>query len=138
MNGVSNKEIGFRITTAREQAGLSKKELADRINVSPSTVSRYESGDFDRVKIAILESIANVTNVNPLWISCQSEEMNLSTKPYYLNPETAQMAQELFENKELRALFSTARNAKPEDLKTAADVLLALKRKEEYNGDDPA
>ncbi len=131
--------IGKRIRIAREQAGINKKELAERINVSPSTISRYESGDFDRVKIAILKSIAEATNVNPLWISGESENMDVpKANTYYLNEETAQMAQELFENKEMRILFSAARDAKPEDLKTAADVLLALKRKEGYNGDDPA
>ena len=131
--------IGKRIRIAREQAGINKKELAERINVSPSTISRYESGDFDRVKIAILKSIAEATNVNPLWISGQSENMDVpKANTYYLNEETAQMAQELFESKEMRILFSAARDAKPEDLKTAADVLLALKRKEGYNGDDPA
>ena len=49
---------------------------------------------------------------------------------YYINHETARMAQTIFENKELRALFDAAQDAKPDDLKTAYDVLLALKRKE--------
>jgi len=49
---------------------------------------------------------------------------------YYANPETAKIAQEIFENKELRLLFDASRNAKPEDLKLAHDMLLALKRKE--------
>lgn len=53
---------------------------------------------------------------------------------YYLNDETAAMAQQLFENKELRVLFDAARDAEPEDLKTTYDVLMALKRKE--RGDD--
>ena len=49
---------------------------------------------------------------------------------YYLNEETAQMAQTLFENKELRVLFDAAKDASPEDLKTTYDMLMALKRKE--------
>lgn len=54
---------------------------------------------------------------------------------YYLNDETAQMAQDIFENKELRLLFDTARNAQPEDLKAVHDMLLALKRKEQHYDD---
>lgn len=49
---------------------------------------------------------------------------------YYLNEETREMAQEIFENKELRLLFSAARDADAEDLKATHDILLALKRKE--------
>ena len=54
---------------------------------------------------------------------------------YYLNDETAKIAQEIFEHKELRALFSAARTATPEDLKITHDMLLALKRKERGTND---
>lgn len=49
---------------------------------------------------------------------------------YYFNDETAAIAQEIFENKELRMLFDASRNAAPEDLLAAREVVLALKRKE--------
>lgn len=52
---------------------------------------------------------------------------------YYLNPETAKAAQEMFENEELRVLFDAARDASPEDLRTVYSLLLALKRKEQPN-----
>ena len=52
---------------------------------------------------------------------------------YYINPETAAIAQDIFENKELRLLFDAARDAEPEDLETVHSMLLALKRKEKGN-----
>ena len=55
---------------------------------------------------------------------------------YYLNNETAQMAQKLFENKDLRILFDAAQDATPEDLKTTYDMLMALKKKERGMNDD--
>ena len=55
---------------------------------------------------------------------------------YYLNDETAKMAQEIFDNKELRMLFDAARDAAPEDLEAAHTMILALKRKERRNIDD--
>ena len=55
---------------------------------------------------------------------------------YYLNDETAKMAQEIFDNKELRMLFDAARDAAPEDLEAAHTMILALKRKERKNIDD--
>lgn len=46
------------------------------------------------------------------------------------NDETTEMAQALFENKNLRVLFDAAKDATPEDLKTTYDMLMALKKKE--------
>ena len=54
---------------------------------------------------------------------------------YYLNDETAAIAQNIFENKELRLLFDAAKDAEPEDLETVHSMLLALKRKERGNID---
>ena len=46
---------------------------------------------------------------------------------YYLDPETARIAQEAFEDVNLRALFSAARGSRPEDLQMAIDLLRRLK-----------
>ena len=51
-------------------------------------------------------------------------------KGYYINPETAELAQTLFENKDLRVLFDAAKDATPEDLQTTYNMLMALKKKE--------
>ena len=58
---------------------------------------------------------------------------------YYLNPETARVAQEIFENSKMRILFDAARDADPEDLQMAADMLYRLKAKTlNLDNDDPA
>lgn len=74
----SNKEIGRRITQARERARMSKKDLANKTHVSPSTITRYENGEFGRVKIALIEAFAKATGVNPAWIDGNSDQMILS------------------------------------------------------------
>lgn len=58
-----------------------------------------------------------------------------SDSGYYINPETAAITQDIFENKELRLLFDAARDADPEDLEAVHTMLLALKRKERGNID---
>lgn len=55
---------------------------------------------------------------------------------YYTNQETAKVAQEIFENKELRALFDVQRDMEPDDLRALHNMALALKRKERGNYDD--
>lgn len=55
---------------------------------------------------------------------------------YYTNRETAEVAQEIFENKELRALFDVQRDMEPDDLRALHNMALALKRKERGSYDD--
>mgnify|MGYP002801380183 FL=1 len=96
----------------------------------------YENGnrepDFDT-----LEKIADFFNVDIDYLLGRTEKTTAlpeTAGKYYLNDETAQVAQEIFENKELRGLFDTARDASPEDLRTAQTILEALKRKEKGDG----
>ena len=49
---------------------------------------------------------------------------------YYINEETAKIAQDIFENRELKALYDLASDSTPEDIETAYSVLLALKEKD--------
>lgn len=67
------REIGHRIRRAREDCGLQGKELAARVRVYPSTISRYERGDIKKIKIPIIEAIAKVLRVNPMWLIGKSE-----------------------------------------------------------------
>lgn len=79
-----------------------------------------------------LRKIANYLELSPEYISTGEE----NNEKYYLNDETAQVAQEIFENKELRALFDATRDAALEDLRVLQDMALALKRKERGYTDD--
>lgn len=53
----------FQIKEAREYAGLSQKELAERIGVAPNTFHGYESGKHDP-KSELLVDIARVCGVS--------------------------------------------------------------------------
>ncbi len=64
------------------------------------------------------------------------DKTNQQDNKYYLNKETAKAAQEIFENKELRALFDVQRDMDSDDLKALHNMALALKRKERGNDDD--
>ena len=49
-----------RLTVARKRKGLTKKELARRINVTPHTVLRYESGEIAEPGSAIIDKLVAV------------------------------------------------------------------------------
>lgn len=54
---------------------------------------------------------------------------------YYLNPETSKLAQEVFEDPEMRILFDASRDLSPEDLKAVITMVKALQRKEKGEDD---
>lgn len=56
-------------------------------------------------------------------------------KGYYTNPEAAQMAQEIYDNPDMKILFDAAKDVSPEDLKFVADMVARM-RKKERNEDD--
>lgn len=56
---ITIKEIQIRLREAIETSSISKKELAERLNVNPSTVSRYLHDD----KFPSLETFANLCEI---------------------------------------------------------------------------
>lgn len=116
----------------RNREHLSQSELAETLGLAKSTISMYEVGkrepDFET-----LEVIADFFRVDMNFLLGKE---NSESDRYYLNNETAQAAQEIFENQELRMLFDATRDADPEDLKALHNMALALKRKERGNNDD--
>ena len=92
----------------------------------------YANGYIGQLKKGVfpadrLQDIAEYLGVSSEYLLNGDEK---ESDKYYLNDETAKMAQELFENRDLRVLFDAAHDASPEDLKTTYDMLMALKRKE--------
>ena len=46
---------------------------------------------------------------------------------YYINPETAKIAQEVYDDPDLRLLFDASRDSRPEDIRMAAEMLRRFK-----------
>ena len=108
----------------RLRAGYSQQDLADLLKISKSTIGMYEQGrrspDYET-----LEKIADIFNVDMNFL--MGGKTKESTPEYYINPETARLAQELFETPGMRILFDAARDSDPKDLQMAADLLKRLK-----------
>lgn len=112
--------------------GYSINRLEKELGFARSSISKFNRNVPSMEKI---KKIADFLNVSVSDIIGDTEYSN-SDEKYYLNEETAQVAQEIFENKELRALFDATRDADPEDLRALHNMALALKRKERGYTDD--
>ena len=120
------------------------EQLLQKLNVTPckisketgvtqTTLSNWKNGK-STPSTANMQKIADYFNVSIDYL--MTGEENEGGEKYYLNEETAEMAQKIFENKELRALFDVQSDMQPEDLKALHDMALALKRKEQRECDD--
>ena len=112
------KEKGVSMNAAESEIGLAKGYISKLDNSNPNQKTLQKIADYFGVSVDYL-------------MTGEEKEGD----KYYLNDETATIAQNIFENKELRLLFDAARDATPEDLKLTHDMLLALKRKDRDNID---
>lgn len=111
--------------------GISVNKLEQELGISKGYLSKIDSVKASNER---LDKIATYFHVTVKYLTTGEE--NDGEENYYLNDETAKAAQEIFENKELRALFDVARDADPEDLKALHNMALALKRKERGGNDE--
>ena len=110
----------------RDEKGLKDADVVKATGITKSTFSDWKSGR-SKPKQDKLQKIADFLEVSVDYLMTGEEKEG---DKYYLNDETAQVAQEIFENKELRALFDVQLDMEPEDLKALHNMALALKRKE--------
>lgn len=109
-------------------------DLMKDLHLSSSTVSNWCTGlklpRMDKVQL-----LADYFGINKSDLIEDKPETDVDTN-YYLNDETRQIAQEAFENPELRTLFKVARDIPPERLKAHIDFMRKLKEQERGNNDE--
>lgn len=115
-----------------DSRGVTPYRVSKETGLSTATLSDWKNGK-SVPKRDKIEKICEYFNVSPSYFYEDEDGNNIK---YYLNDETAQVAQEIFENKELRALFDVQKDMEPEDLKALHNMALALKRKERVDIDD--
>lgn len=106
-----------------KEKGVTPYRVGEETGIKSSTFYGWKTGKYTP-KQEKLQKIADYFGVSLEYLMTGEEE------GYYVNPETAEMAQKIFENRDLRLLFDAAEDASPEDLQLVHQMLLALKSKE--------
>lgn len=112
--------------------GITAYKFCKETGISQSTISTWKKKR-NIISGEIAQTIANYFNISVDYLMTGKEK---EADKYYINEETAEMAQTLFENRALRVLFDAAKDATPEDLETTYNMLMALKKKERGNNVD--
>ena len=72
---MKNEEIGKRIQERRKALNISVVDIAAYTGLSKATIHRYENGEIQNIKLPVVETIATMLDVNPLWLIGKSEIM---------------------------------------------------------------
>ena len=111
-----------RLRELRTKKDMSQSQLATALGISKSSISMYELGE-RQPDFETLEIIADFFNVDMNYLLGDE-----SKSTYYLDPEVAEMAQELYARPEMRVLFDATRNVSPDDIQFVIDMLDRMKK----------
>ncbi len=66
-------EIGKRIKMCREKAEITQDELGQVLGLNKSTIQRYEAGKIVKIKLPVLQAMANALNVDPNYLALKTD-----------------------------------------------------------------
>lgn len=109
-----------RYDQIRTKLGLTNADASHGTGIADSTISAWKKGKYTP-KNDKLQLIADFLGVSLDYLLTGKEPA------YYTNPESAAIAQEIFENPDLRILFDASRDIRPEDMKLLVEMAQRLK-----------
>ena len=126
--------LAERLKELRIQKGFSQQDLADRTDQTKQAISQYERG-VRTPNLEILEALCDIFNVSMDYLTGKEDvtvrlvdaDGMTVLEQYHTNPETAKIAQSIYEDEDLRVLFDAARGSDPDSLRLAAEMLARMK-----------
>lgn len=103
--------------------GITTYKFCQDTGISQSTISTWKKKK-NLISPELAKIISEYFNVSVDYLMTGKEK---EAQQYYLNDETKEIAQEIFENKDLKILFDASRKAKPEDLKLIIEMVKRFK-----------
>lgn len=116
--GKSEKNMYAIYEKVRNEKGLSDTDVSNGTGISRGTFSHWKNGR-NTPSYETLKKIADYIGVSPEYLQTGKEP----AFEYYLDPEVAQLAQELFDDRERRMLMDASRNLSKDDLLLAISIV---------------
>ena len=117
-----------RYCKIRDTKGYKDSQVAAATGIGKSTFSDWKNGR-SNPKNDKMQKIADLFDVSLDYLMTGEEQNG-----YYLNEETAKLAQEMFEDEDMRSLFDMKRKMPPERFKAHMEFMKNLYKQE--NGED--
>lgn len=128
------EDMGAKIKRLRTDMGMTLEALGEKVGVGKSTVRKWENGMIENMKRDKIAKVANALNVSPAYLMGWDEEEKDNS--YYLDPDAAQIAQEVFERPQMKVLFDAGRKVSAEDLDLVINMLDRMKKAETHEDEE--
>lgn len=117
-NEENENMLAMRMVYYKKKLGLTNETLAKMADLPVNTISRISSGATKEPTLKTLKKIAKA-------LGCTIDDLQPggTVEPYYLDEETAQLAQEVYENPNLRVLFDASRKLSADDIKAVIEIV---------------
>ncbi|MDY4146871.1 MAG: helix-turn-helix transcriptional regulator [Acidaminococcus fermentans] len=115
-----------RLSALLQENNMNQAELAKLLGVSESTVGKWLLMK-SLPRMGIIQKLSDHFGVPKSYFL---EENGSKKQAYYLDPETARIAQELHDNPGQRVLFDASKDLSPDDIRVVMTVINGLKKKE--------
>jgi len=111
-------DVYDRVMRLCDQYHVTPHAVEKACGLSNASIRKLQNGSMSAERMQIIAEYFGVT----------VEYLLTGKEPaYYTNPESAAIAQEIFENPDLRMLFDTSRDISPEDMKFLIDMAKRMK-----------
>lgn len=125
--------IGEMIRKIRLSKGMSLEEVANKLDMTRKTLQRYETGE-RKIKISTIIKLSNILGFDYDLFMSEAKQRLAGNDPvmddecYYTTMEKSKIAQEMFEDEDMKLLFDLKKTTKANDLMNYARFL-----KEQYD-----
>lgn len=117
-----------RLSLIMQQRDINQVELSKILGVSESTVGKWLLKKA-MPRMGVIQKLANYFNVGKSYFL---ETDGTEKQSYYLNPETAELAQMLHDNPQYKVIFDATRDLDPESVKKIIDFINYQRHLEGY------
>ncbi len=130
-------ELKDKIKCRMNELHINNEELAKRIGVSPSTISRYVSGEISSVRGNKIKKLADAleTDVNYLmgWQPANEYLGDYQENVDHLqsNPDLLNLYNDIVDNENLKLLFDKSRTLSPTDLEKVLVIINTFIKEED-------
>lgn len=112
----------------RKKYDMSQEDLANKLGYkSFTTIQKWESG-VSEPSVSMVKKIAELFGVTMDQIT--NDDLSDTENHYYLDPESAEIAQEVQQRPELKILFDASRKVSADDLELVINMIDRLKKNE--------
>lgn len=116
--------FSMRLQLLLDRNQITQAELSNILGVSPSTVNKWL---FKKSvpRMGVIEKLSAYFGVPKSYFL--ENDADMEKQRYYLNHETARLAQEVYDNPDLRILFDASRHLTPEDIRFVVEMVKKMK-----------